>query len=288
MTAKRSLILSMIIFGTIGIFRRYIPLSSSFLAVTRGILGSVFLLIVVMFKKDKISWAEIRKNLLWLIISGGLIGFNWIFLFEAYRYTTVATATLCYYLAPVFVILISPFLLKEKLTKRKFICSMIALLGMILVSGITKQGLNYVSEMKGILFGIVAALLYGSVIILNKRVQQISAYDKTIIQLAAAAIVVIPYALATEDMSKIKLDVNNILLVGIVGIVHTGIAYTLYFSSMKHMRAQSVALLSYIDPVVAIVLSALVLKEKITLVEMIGAILILGSTILSECKEEKD
>ncbi len=287
MTAKKSLILSMIIFGTIGIFRRYISLSSCLLAVTRGILGSVFLLIVVMCKKDKISWVEVRKNLLWLIISGGLIGFNWIFLFEAYRYTTVATATLCYYLAPVFVILISPFLLKEKLTKRKFICSMIALLGMILVSGITKQGLNYVSEMKGILFGIVAALLYGSVIILNKRVQQISAYDKTIIQLAAA-IVVIPYALATEDMSKIKLDVNNILLVGIVGIVHTGIAYTLYFSSMKHMRAQSVALLSYIDPVVAIVLSALVLKEKITLVEMIGAILILGSTILSECKEEKD
>ena len=288
MTAKKSLILSMIIFGTIGIFRRYISLSSSLLAVTRGILGSVFLLIVVMCKKDKISWVEVRKNLLWLIISGGLIGFNWIFLFEAYRYTTVATATLCYYLAPVFVILISPILLKEKLTKRKFICSMIALLGMILVSGITKQGLNYVSEMKGILFGIAAALLYGSVIILNKRIQQISAYDKTIIQLVAAAIVVIPYALATEDMSKIKLDVNNILLVGIVGIVHTGIAYTLYFSSMKHMRAQSVALLSYIDPVVAIVLSALVLKEKITLVEMIGAILILGSTILSECKEEKD
>ena len=106
------LILAMSIFGTLGLLRRCLPLPSGLLALCRGALGSLFLLAVQLIRKKKPAWAEIRENRVRLLASGAALGIDWILLFEAYRYTTVATATLCYYMAPVLVILISPLVLK--------------------------------------------------------------------------------------------------------------------------------------------------------------------------------
>lgn len=280
--AKVKLGTSMMIFGTVGIFVTYIPLPSSILAMARGIIGTLFLLLVTLLTRKKISLTAIRKNLLILCISGFAIGINWILLFEAYRYTTVATATLCYYLAPVFVILVSPIFLKEHFTLKKFVCVLVALMGMVFVSGVLKTGITDRTELKGIFCGLGAAAFYASVVILNKKLSDIDAYDKTIMQLTAAVVVILPYALLTEDMGAIRLSATTAILVVIVGMVHTGAAYAMYFGSMKDLKAQTIAIFSYIDPVVAILLSAFVLGQGLDGYGMIGAVMILGATFISE------
>lgn len=285
--AKVSLILAMVIFGTIGIFRKYIPLPSGIVACARGILGVAFLLIFIKLKKIKMDKNSIKVHLTILLVSGGFIGLNWVLLFESYRYTSVAVATLCYYMAPIFVMIVSPFLLKEKLTVKKVLCVIVALIGMVFVSGVIDGGIKDVSELKGILFGLGAAALYASVVMMNQKLGKVPTYDKTIIQLGAAAVVLIPYIFLVEDLSAITVTPLILIMLLIVGVVHTGIAYALYFGSMNGLKAQTVALFSYIDPIVAIILSAMFLKEPMTIYSGIGAVLVLGATMISEISEKK-
>lgn len=285
---KMMMIGAMTIFGTIGIFRKYIPLPSSLLALARGMIGTAFLLLLVLvIKRNKLSTEAIKRNFGFLVVSGAFIGFNWILLFEAYQYTTVATATLCYYMAPVIVVLVSPFLFKERLTPLKALCVAVALAGMVFVSGIPQSGFGGISELKGILLGLGAATLYAIVVILNQYIKDISAYDKTIMQLGTAAIAILPYTLLTENFADITFTPVAVCMLFFVGIVHTGIAYTLYFGSMSGLKTQTIALFSYIDPVVAIILSAVILQENIGLWGVIGAVMVLGSTMVSELFGDK-
>ncbi len=280
--------LAMLIFGSIGVFRRYIPLSSAWMACVRGLIGTVFLVCVVAVSKKRVDKKAIKKNLWLLLVSGAAIGVNWILLFEAYRYTTVAVATLCYYMAPVIVILLAPFLLKEKMTVKKSVCAVVAIFGMLLVSGIFDGGATTIGSGKGILFGLGAAMFYASVVLMNQFIKDISAYDKTIMQLGAAAIVVLPYSLLTSGVQEFTiLTVPQILLLLAVGIIHTGIAYWLYFGSMDKLSGQTVAVYSYIDPAFAVVLSVVVLREETGVLGIIGAVLILGSTLFSEWSGKK-
>lgn len=280
--ARIYIIISMLIFGTIGIFVRHVPLPSSVIALVRGVVGTLFLLVFCRLRKTPLCRESIRKNLGILLLSGAFIGFNWILLFEAYRYTTVATATLCYYLAPVFVILAAPVLFGEKLTARKGLCVAAALVGMVFVSGVTSAGLSGSSEFLGILFGVGAAVLYASVVLMNKKLAQVQAFERTVVQLGAAALALLPYVLITQWGTVLDWSGPSIPLLLVMGIVHTGIAYALYFGGIKELPAQTSALLSYIDPVSAIILSAVLLGERLTVSGAIGAVLVLGATLLSE------
>ena len=275
--ARLGLIAAMVIFGSIGIFRRYIPLPSGMIGACRGLMGMLFLLGVNLARGEKPSGKDIRVNLPVLLLSGAAMGFNWILLFEAYRYTSVATATLCYYMAPIFVILASPIVLKEKLTPGKLLCVAAAVLGVALVSGVSEAG-----SLTGILLGLGAAVLYACVILLNKHLGSVSTGDRTIVQLGTAGVVLVPYSLLAESFAGVTMDGMSILMLLVVGAVHTGLAYWLYFGSMKELPAQTVALYSYIDPIVAILLSALILGEALTPLGILGAVLVLGATLVSE------
>ncbi|MGN1005386.1 MAG: DMT family transporter [Aristaeellaceae bacterium] len=280
MNATGKLTLSMIIFGTIGIFRRLIPLSSGLVAMSRGLIGVLFLLLVMRLRGDGMDRAAVRRKLPLLCLSGAAIGVNWILLFEAYNYTSVATATLCYYLAPMFVILASPLVLREKLTLRKLACVSAALLGMVFVSGVLEASGG--AGLKGVLLGLGAAVLYASVVLMNKQLGDVPAYDRTIVQLGSSAAVLLPYVLLVEEVSIEAFTSGVIALLLVVGIVHTGIAYALYFGSLMQLKAQTAAILSYIDPVVAVLLSALVLREHMSLLSGLGAVLVLGAAVVSE------
>ena len=279
--SKWTFLSAMGIFGTVGIFVKYIPLSSAAVALFRGLLGVLFLCAVMVFGKRKPDMSAIRKNLPLLCLSGVAIGFNWILLFESYRYTTVATATVCYYLAPLFLLLASP-LLGERLTLKKTVCIAAALVGLVFVSGMMEGGLPSPSEATGIGLGIGAAVLYACVMLLNKKLSPIPAYDKTIIQLGTAAVVILPYALLTQSLQLSALNWPELTLLLVLGILHTGIAYAMYFGSMKDLNAQTIAIFSYLDPVIAVLLSALLLREQITLWGIAGSVLILGSALYSE------
>ena len=277
---------AMLVFGTIGIFRRYIPLSSALLSFSRGMLGSAVLCCIMLLRRQKLQKLS-RRGLLMLIVSGILMGLNWIFLFEAYNYTTVATATMCYYMQPTILILLSPIVFHERLTLKKLLCAATAVVGMLFVSGVVEGGGIGAGDIKGIICGLAAAALYASVVILNKLIPLDDPFEKTAIQLISAAVVLVPYLLATEDFSAIHLSGAALAMTLVVGIFHTGISYAMYFASMKELKAQSIAVLGYIDPVFALLLSAFVLSEKLTPLGIIGAVLIIGSALISELEPAK-
>lgn len=269
----------MVIFGTIGLFVRFAPIPSSLLAMLRGYLGSLFLLAWLRLSHRKIDRQAIARNAALLVASGMAIGINWVLLFESYRATTIATATLCYYLQPVFVTLAAPLVLKERIRKRDVLAILVTFLGMLLVSGV---GTGWHGGAKGMLLASGAAVFYASVVLMNKRMQAIDPLPQTIIQLAVASTTVVPYVLRTVDFSTVAPTPTAILVVLVVGILHTGVAYLLYFGSMRDLPARTVAILSYLDPVTALLLSALVLKEPMTGLEAVGAVLVLASSLVSQ------
>ncbi len=280
---RRSLamyVASMLIFGTIGIFRRYIPVSSALLTLFRGVLGGLFLLLFLKLKRKKAREPLPLKTLGKLALTGAFIGFNWILLFEAYNYTTVAVATLCYYMQPTIVVLLSPLFFRERLTGKKLICAGAAVLGMVLVSGVLSGGGG--GSLRGVMMGLGAAVFYSAVVIMNKKITGVDPWRKTTVQLLSAGLVMVPYLLLTGGFTTEGFSLSAAALILVVGLVHTGIAYVMYFGSMEKLPVQSVALLSYIDPVSALLFSALFLREPLTLPGVIGAVLIIGSAVLSE------
>ena len=273
---------SMLIFGTIGIFRRMIPLDSALIAFCRGMVGSLFLLPFLWKAKRKKPLRADKKTTGKLILSGAVMGVNWLLLFEAYNHTSVSVATLCYYMEPTIVILASLALFREKLTVKKAACALAALAGMVLVSGVPETGLPTGSDLKGILLGLGAACLYAAVVLLNKSVRGVDPYFKTTVQLASAGAVMLPYLLFTGGFTGGEWSLKTAGLLLLTGVLHTGVSYALYFGSMDGLKTQTVALFSYIDPVAALILSALVLHESMSWLGVLGAALILGSAALSE------
>ncbi|MBE6131463.1 MAG: EamA/RhaT family transporter [Erysipelotrichaceae bacterium] len=287
MKDKIIFIISMFIFGTIGIFRKFIPLDSAVISFSRGVIGTLFLVLFLLIRKDEINLKELKKYSLLLIVSGCLIGINWLFLFESYKYTSVATSTLCYYMAPIFVMFASPFVFKEKLNVVNIVCMMLAFIGMVFVSGVFETGLNDKNTIIGVLYGLAAAVFYAIVVIINKKIKVENAFYKTLIQLFFSAIILIPYLIINRSFDGTELNFKVLILILIVGIIHTGIAYVLYFGSMTKVKTQFISLFSYVDPVVAIILSAIILKEQMTLLGIIGAVLILGASLFMEVYEVK-
>ena len=284
MNGNGKILTSMAIFGTVGIFVRYIPMASAAIAFCRGVLGCVFLLVLMAVTGKKPNLSDIKRNGWILAISGAAIGINWILLFEAYRYTTVAIATICYYLAPAFVTLGSP-LIGETLSGRKLAAIGVAMVGMVFVSGVLKGSQE--SSFLGVVLGVGAAVFYASVILMNKKLSGIGAYDKTLCQLGAASVVVAPYILIAGGMDFSAMTTFSWVMLSILGIVHTGFAYALYFGGIRDVNAQTAAILSYLDPVLSILLSALILQERLDIFSVVGAVLILGSALYSELPGRK-
>lgn len=286
MTGKFKIMTALLIFGSIGVFVKEINLPSSEIAFLRGVIGSLFLLGASFVVRRKPSIQSIKENIALLILSGSAIGLNWIFLFQAYKYTTISNATLSYYFAPIFVIILAPMVLKEKLTLMKVGCIITAMIGLVLIlnHGGSNPGGSFNHEV-GILYGLLAAVLYASVILMNKFIKTLSGYETTLVQLMVSAVVLLPYVFIKEPMDFSGVNSKAIVFILILGIVHTGIAYFLYFTSIKELKGQTIAVLSYIDPISAVIMAAIFLGESMSTIQVIGGILILGSTFLSERAE---
>lgn len=288
MNAKLKLIIAMLIWGSLGLFVKNITLSSPELAFFRALLGSMLLIITGLLCKLPLSKSAIKRMLPLLLLSGIAISINWIFLFQAYKYTTVPIATLSYYFAPVFIIFVSPIFFKEQLTPIRLVCVLIAMigLGLILLNG-QPQGLDTFSHFIGIGYGILAAAFYASVVVINKFLKALSGYETTLIQLMCAAMVLAVYIMAQGGFSLSAMTGRGWLLVAIVGIFHTGVAFLLFFSAIPQLSSQSMAVLSYIDPISAMIFSAIFLHEGMTAIQLIGGIMVLGATCFSEWQSAK-
>lgn len=282
-TSRWMLIVSMAIFGTLGLFVRHIQVASGELALYRATMATVLIGTYLLITGNKIPFKTIKRDLPLLLLSGMAMGINWMLLFEAYKYTTVSVATLSYYFAPIIVTLVCPILFKEKMTKKQILCFAMSTLGIVMITGIgdvSTSGTNII----GIIFGLGAAMFYATVILINKFIKGVEGLHRTFLQFVAAIIILMPYVMATSGVNLNLLDGIGWGALLVVGIVHTGITYCLYFSSLNELPGQKVAILSYIDPLVAIIISVTLLGESMTVMQAIGGALILGFTLWNEVK----
>ena len=278
-TERLKYVAAVVLYGTIGFCLRYVSLPSEIAALCRGVIGALFLLAYQAFRRQKPQLDAIRANLLWLILSGVCLGLNWIFLFAAYTRTTVAIASLCNYMAPLIVILIAPLLLHEPMEKRKLPCVAAALIGIVLVSGVWN---GEKGEPAGVICGLAAAAGFVGIVLCNRKLRGISPADRAIVQLAVSAVIILPYVLLKNRGAALNIDARSVLVILMLGFIHTGVAYSLYFSGMAKLPVQTVAVLGYLEPVVSVLCSALLLHESLSAAGWIGAVLIIAAAVTCE------
>ena len=285
MASTQMYVFAMVIFGTLAPFVRNIGVSAGELALYRAVMGAGLIGIYLLAKGKNPFSGGLKREILLLLLSGGAMGINWILLFQAYRYTSVSTATLCYYFAPVIVTALSPVLFRERLTRKQLFCFAMATLGLVLITGLEPSAGS--ANLTGILFGLGAAVLYAAVILLNKYIRSTAGIQRTFLQFLAAIVTLIPYVAATGGVTLSRLDSTGWMCLLVVGILHTGITYCLYFSSLKALPGQRAAILSYIDPLVAVLISVTVLREPMTWQQALGGGLILGFTLWNALPERE-
>lgn len=283
--SRMMMVTAMAVFGTVALFVRNIPVSSSEIALYRAVMAALLLGAFLLLTGQKIDFRAIRKELPLLLISGMAMGINWILLFEAYRYTTVSVATLSYYFAPVIVTVACPILFKEKMGVKQWLCFGMSTLGIVLITGVGDLSAGN-THLIGILFGFGAAVLYAAVVLLNKFIKGVAGIQRTFLQFVAAILILLPYVLLTGGIHLHSLSGSGWVNLLIIGIIHTGITYCLYFSALRDIPGQEAAILSYIDPLVAVAISVFVLGEQLTLLQLLGGILILGFTLYNEIKTQ--
>jgi len=281
-SSKAKFIMAMLIFASIGIFVKNIDLPSPIIVQWRTIIGSIFLFLLFIIRKKKIDIQGIKNNLIPLIIAGLVLGGGWAFLFEAYHHTSVGMATMAYYCAPIGVFILSPIIFREKVSSRQVIGMVAAILGMLVVNVLGTKGEVFSI---GVVYGLIAALFYAILMITNKFVRGISPVESTWVPLIVAGIVMSTYVFFTTGKIIHLPHASELWLVLILGVVHTGIAYHLYFSAIHQLTGQSISILSYIDPGSALLFALVFLGERLSLYQLLGAVLIFGGTIFSQTGE---
>ncbi|NLC66288.1 MAG: EamA family transporter [Clostridium sp.] len=285
--AKLNIIVSMLIWGSIGVFVREITLSSIEIAFLRAFIGSMFLIIVILLKRIKLDKKLLKKNIVFLILSGMALAANWFLLFEAMKYTTISNAILSYYFAPIFIVLFSAILFKEKITFKNIFYLLISITGLFII--MKSDGLevgNGFNHIKGILYGLSGAIVYAIIVILNKYIKGLSGVHTTVLQLLIASISLTPFIFKNSGYKFLALNNKMWFFILTLGIVHTGVAYLLYFSAIKNVKGKSIAILSYLDPIVAVLTAFIFLQESMNKFQIFGALLILVSSYLSEITSE--
>lgn len=274
--------ISVFLYGTLGFFLSFISVNSEFVVFCRGLFGSLFILFILFIKKQKLDIKAIKKNLKYLILSGISLGLNETFLFIGYKYS-VSLAALGNYTAPISIIIISSILYKDKLSAKQISCIAASFIGIVLLSGVLTGTDNNVF---GLLFGLIASIGFITLVFMNKKLENIGAYDKTFVQLLSSATVLIPFILINKSY-MISFDVKTVSILLMLGIIHTGFAYILYFDSIKTLAPIKIAIIGYVEPVMSVLIGTLFLNEQMNIYTIIGTILIIGSAVISELVKEK-
>lgn len=277
--ARIKLVLAMALMGTIGIFTKNIPLQSHSIALLRAVFAAVTLGIYLLVTRPKLQLRAVAKDLTLLILSGACLGLNWTFLFEAYNHIPYSVATLCDYFTPVVVMVLAPIVFKEKLTLRQVGCFFAATVGLVLLIGV---GSGEPVKLHGVLIGLTGMLFYVPVMLINKALGHISSIWRTFLQFVTAAALLLLIAPMTGSADFSQMTAFGWCNAAIIGVVHTAVIYRICFSSLAKLPGQEGAILTYADPLVAMLVSVFVMHETITATQILGAVLLLGFTLLNE------
>lgn len=289
---KVNLALICVTFGTIGVVTHFIPLSSAAIVFYRALIGGIFIILYSLLFGKGVNIKSMKDNLIVLIGTSFFMGLNWVFQFEAFRVSSVAIGTVCYNTMPIFLIMIASFMFNEKITLKSVICILMAMVGIFLVSNIINTGIKS-SEVLGCIYGILGAIFYALIVAYNRKLEQIDVCDKIIFQFLFSTIIMAVYVLFIakgslffeKGISEREAHIG-IFCILLLGLFHTGFCYIHYFIVVSKLKSETVAIYTYIDPVVALFLSYFVLHENMTVLQFIGAILILSSTLFNELSKK--
>ncbi|MDD7384878.1 MAG: EamA family transporter [Actinomycetaceae bacterium] len=281
--ARAGFIIAVTIYGLVGVATHFITFPSEIITVTRGSIGALFIALFMLVRRHRPQWRTICHNLGYLALGGGALGFNWVLLLNAYHHTTQAIAVLCDYMSPVYLVFLSPWLFSEKLNTKKVVSILAAVVGITLVSGVAQGGSTFNSEsMLGVILALGSGVAATVLVIASKMTSDVNCLDQVLVELTFSVLIVGPYALWNNWGKAISLDTRSVVLTLILAIVATGIAYILYFDGISALPVQESSLLSYIQPVVTVMASALLLRETMTPSIAVGAVLVLGAAAFSE------
>ena len=274
--------ISVFLYGTLGFFLAFIDVKSEFVVFCRGTFGCLFILILLTIKKQKLDIEAIKKNFIYLVICGISLGLNEIFLFMGYKYA-VSLASLGNYTAPITIIILSAILYKDKLSIKQVLCILASFIGIVCLTGVF-SGNN--SDIRGLIFGLCGSIGFVTLVFMNKKLKNIGPYDKTIVQLLFSSFTTLPLIFINKSY-LISYDIKTISILLMLGIIHTGFAYCLYFDSINTLSPIKIAIIGYVEPVMSVLIGALFLDESMDTYAIIGALLILGSAIISELISNK-
>lgn len=276
---------AMLIFGSNGVFASMLEMSGAQLVLLRTLIGGAVLLIIILISRSRTPKEVLLREKWRLLFAGVCLGANWALLFEAYNLMNVSLATLTYYTAPVLVLVLAPLVLKERQNGLAYLGMAVVIVGMLLVVG-TDFGEGGVSA-TGLIVGLGSAVFYAMLMLVNKQITGVSGLNLTFIEIVIAAVILLPYVFATSGGVPLPTDARGIFALLFLCMVNTGFACWLYFSSMNRLPAKAVALMGYFDPVSALIFSAVFLDERLSGVQLAGAVLVLAGALVGQFRPRR-
>ncbi|NLW20908.1 MAG: EamA family transporter [Clostridiales bacterium] len=278
-SSRLMLLVAVLAFGTVGLLVRGIALPSHEVALYRAAIALV-VLSLIMARTGRFALLRVhRAQLGRYALSGAVMACNWILLFEAYRHTSIALATLAYYAAPTLMVLAGVLLLRERLSAWQLLCFAASTLGLVLMLGASG---GQPGDVKGALLGLASAVLYATVITLNRASGAVDGILRTFVQFLAAVLVLLPFTWLRGGFHLGALSPRGWVWLVTLGLVHTGICYSMYFTAIPRLPGLQVAIMSYLDPLVAVLLSVLLLGEAISPLQLVGGVILLLGALLMD------
>ena len=278
-TALAKHLFSLLLFGSNGIVASRIALTSYEIVFLRCLLGSLLLAAIVLAARKPLGFLREKRSALLIAVSGVAMGASWMFLYEAFTQIGVSFATLTYYCGPVILVALSPLLFKESLTRLKLLALGMVALGAILLNGPLAGG----GSLWGLFCGIMAALCYVAMVAFNKKAHGVSGMENTLLQLVAALATVSSFLLWKQGLS-LGVAAGDWPYVLVLGLLNTGYACWLYFSSIGKLPVQTVAVCGYVEPLSAVLFSVILLGETMSVWQAMGAALIFSGAMLSQMR----
>ena len=276
-------IFALLLFGSNGIVASLIHLSSYEIVLLRTLIGSLLLIAIFFIAREKLTFYKYKTQSIFLAVSGIAMGTSWIFLYEAYDEIGVSLASLAYYCGPVIVMILSPILFGEKLTKIKVCSFLVVLVGIFLVNGTAFE--NGVSVW-GLACGLLSAVCYSLMVMFNKKAKDITGLENSMLQLFVAFLTVAIFV-GIKQGYRMEIDTQSIIPILVLGLLNTGIGCYFYFSSIGKLPVQTVAICGYLEPLSAVLFSVIFLKETMLPIQIIGAVLIIGGAMLGEYRKRQ-
>jgi drug/metabolite transporter (DMT)-like permease len=268
------MIITTAIWGSIPILAIFSDLPSPVFVFFRVFITSIFLIPVI---RKRVNLRNLINK--YVFLSGIFLALNWILLFYAVSIIQVSEAILLYYSGPIFAILIMHFL-GERIGINRYISIIIAFTGIFIIINPTTLNISI-----GALIALASGIFYGLLAVASKMVTGIvNSKELVFYQTIISTIITSPFLL----ILRFNLTLNNIVIVTIAALVNTLLALFLWYDALTKISVQLSSILSYLDPVFAMLFVFIFLHQIPTLISLLGGILIISSGIFSVIIETRN